>query len=57
MVLIRKGKMMLGKQSLTPYPPPPRGGGGGGGGEGLVVEMEGVILGLIRGGNIVANEG
>ena len=27
------------------------------GGEELVVEMKGVILGLIRGGNIVANEG
>ena len=27
------------------------------GGEWLAVEMEGVILGLIRGGNIVANEG
>ena len=26
------------------------------GGEGLAVEIEGVILGLIRGGNIVTNE-
>jgi|GEM_PF-5340858 len=39
------------KTKPHPQPPHPPGGGGGGGGE------EGVILGLIRGGNIVANEG